>query len=245
MVRGLSFPVHDFLRALMYAYKVQLHDFSPNAIMHVDVFVVLCECFLGVHPHWGLWKKIFNVKRNAVPDGVYAVGGFNIQARKEVEYFDIQQVESALNWPRKWFYVSAQLDGLPAFDANAPLVKTRAWLHQTTAAEEAEAKPLMEKMSKLMKTVGHEVSGPHLISTFIKRGVQPLRVRAHPMWVFQGAHDPTRLAGEEALPSAREVETRVRSITKLTAKDSCPLDCPVNAFDSGQPLTAVWSDLCC
>ena len=66
------------------------------------------------------------MKRNAGPYGVYAVGGFNIQAHKEVKYFDIQQIESAQNWRRKWFYVSAQQEGLPAFDANAPLVKTRA-----------------------------------------------------------------------------------------------------------------------
>ena len=64
-------------------------------------------------------------------------------------------------------------------------------MHQTTTAEESEAKPLMERMAKLMKTVDREVSGLHLIATFIKRGVQPLRVRAHPMWAFQGAHDPT------------------------------------------------------
>ena len=161
--RGFSFHVHDFVRGLMYAYKVQLHDFTPNSILHITVFVVLCECFLGVHPHWGLWKKIFNVKRNAGANGVYAVGGFNIQARKEVEYFDLQQVESAQNWRKRWFYVSARQDGLPAFDASASLEKTRAWLHQTTDAEEAESKPLMEKIAKLLKTTGREVSGLHLI----------------------------------------------------------------------------------
>ena len=49
--RGLSFPVHDFFRGLMYAYGVQLHDFMPNSILHVAYFIVLCECFLGIHPH--------------------------------------------------------------------------------------------------------------------------------------------------------------------------------------------------
>ena len=33
--RGFAFPVHEFFHGLMYAYGVQLHDFTPNAILHV------------------------------------------------------------------------------------------------------------------------------------------------------------------------------------------------------------------
>ena len=54
--RGFSFPIHDFLRALMYVYKVQLHDFTPNSMMHIAVFVVLCECFLGF-THIGVFGR--------------------------------------------------------------------------------------------------------------------------------------------------------------------------------------------
>jgi len=237
--RGFSFPIHDFVRGLMYAYKVQLHDFTPNSIMHIAVFVVLCECFLGIHPHWGLWKKIFTVRENAGKTGVYAIGGLNIQSRKEIAYFDIKQVDSAQNWRQKWFYVTTTQDGLPPFDPHATLQKTRAWLHQTTAEEEAEVKPLMGSIAKLMKTAGREVSGLHLISTFIKRGVQPLRARAHPLWEFQGLQDPTRLRAGQPLLPLDAVEKRVRSITKLTANDACPLDCPVDAFDTEHPVPEV------
>ena len=59
--RVLSFPLHDFVRGLMYAYGVQIHDFTPNGIMHIACFMVLCECFLGVSPSWALWKSIFMV----------------------------------------------------------------------------------------------------------------------------------------------------------------------------------------
>ena len=48
--RGFSLPFHDFVRGLMYAYGVQIHDFTPNGIMHIACFMVLCECFLGVSP---------------------------------------------------------------------------------------------------------------------------------------------------------------------------------------------------
>ena len=227
----------------MYAYKVQLHDFSPNSLLHVAVFGVLCECFLGMHPHWGLWKKIFNVRRNAGAGGVYTVGGLIIQARKEVEYFDIRQVDSTQNWRKKWFYFTSQQEGLPEFAEHTPLVKTRAWLHQTSAAEEAEAKLLMKKIEKLMKTTCRVVSGLHLILTFIKRDVQPLRARVHPMWEFQGVQDPTRLT-TDPLPRKKAVEDRVRAITKLMKNDPCPLDCPMDPYDSEHPLPEVCVLLC-
>ena len=87
--RGFAFPVHEFFRALMYTYGVQLHDFTPNSMLHIACFIVLCECFLGIHPHWGLWQRIFNVKRNA---------GFGIQPRGDIDYFYLKLLESTQNW---------------------------------------------------------------------------------------------------------------------------------------------------
>ena len=54
MQRGLSLPVHSFLRGLLHVYGLQLHDLTPNSILQIACFVTLCECFLGVFPHWGL-----------------------------------------------------------------------------------------------------------------------------------------------------------------------------------------------
>jgi hypothetical protein len=58
LIRGLSVPVHEFLRGLLFIYGIQLHHLTPNSILHISIFITLCECFLGIHPHWGLWKRI-------------------------------------------------------------------------------------------------------------------------------------------------------------------------------------------
>jgi hypothetical protein len=60
---GLSFPLHPFLRGLLFAYGIQLHDLNPNTILHIACFVMLCECFLGIEPHWALWRRIFIIRR--------------------------------------------------------------------------------------------------------------------------------------------------------------------------------------
>jgi hypothetical protein len=59
LLRGLSLPLHPFLRGLLFAYGIQLHDLNPNTILHIACFITLCECFLGIEPHWALWRRIF------------------------------------------------------------------------------------------------------------------------------------------------------------------------------------------
>jgi hypothetical protein len=52
LLRGLSLPAHEFLRGLLYFYGVQLHQLTPNSILHIAYFVTLCESFLGIKPHF-------------------------------------------------------------------------------------------------------------------------------------------------------------------------------------------------
>jgi hypothetical protein len=59
LFRGLSLPAHEFLRGLLFIYGVQLHQLTPNSILHIACFVTLCESFLGIEPHFLLWRSIF------------------------------------------------------------------------------------------------------------------------------------------------------------------------------------------
>jgi hypothetical protein len=56
---GLSLPAHEFLHVLLFVYSVQLHQLTPNSILHIACFVTLCESFLGIEPHFLLWRSIF------------------------------------------------------------------------------------------------------------------------------------------------------------------------------------------
>ena len=54
LIRGLSAPIHEFLRGLLFVYGLQLHQLTPNSILHISIFITLCECFLGTQPNWAL-----------------------------------------------------------------------------------------------------------------------------------------------------------------------------------------------
>jgi hypothetical protein len=90
VLRGLSFPPHDFLHGLLFAYGIQLHDLNPNTIHHIACFITLCECFLGIEPHWALWRRIFVITRPLQ----YQTGGFNCSVWPKVDYFSLRMPEN-------------------------------------------------------------------------------------------------------------------------------------------------------
>jgi hypothetical protein len=52
LLHGLSFLAHEFLHGLLFVYGVQLHQLTPNSILHIACFITFCESFLGIEPHW-------------------------------------------------------------------------------------------------------------------------------------------------------------------------------------------------
>ena len=62
-LRGLGFPLHPFVRGLMFYNGLDFHDPALNFILNISAFIVVCEAFLCIQPHFGLWLKTFNVSR--------------------------------------------------------------------------------------------------------------------------------------------------------------------------------------
>ena len=55
VLRGLGFPISDFFLGLLHHWGVQVHHLTPNSILHISIFVHLCESFLGIEPHFDLF----------------------------------------------------------------------------------------------------------------------------------------------------------------------------------------------
>ncbi|KAK1608514.1 hypothetical protein QYE76_032187 [Lolium multiflorum] len=94
---ALRFPKEESYPSPPMEYR--LHQLTPNSILHVSIFITLCECFLGVQPNWALWKRIFCLHRNGSHGVAYNIGGVVICVRFDVEYFDVQFPDSVQGWP--------------------------------------------------------------------------------------------------------------------------------------------------
>ena len=74
-VRGLGFPLQPFVHGLMFYYGLDFHDLAPNSILNISVFIVVCEAFLRITPHFSLLLKTFNVKPKVVSGQQAECGG--------------------------------------------------------------------------------------------------------------------------------------------------------------------------
>jgi hypothetical protein len=149
LLRGLSFPAHEFLHGLLFVYGVQLHQLTPNSILHTACFVTLCESFLGIEPHWLLWKFLFRLRPSVALSRKPELGRAIIFARTEVHYLEFTMAASVQGWKKKWFYIKDQKSsssnhyGIAPFDANQDLKKLSSWDSPPMEAEMEDIKPLL------------------------------------------------------------------------------------------------------
>ena len=85
-IRGLGFPLHPFVRGIMYYYGIDFHDLSPNSFLNISTFIVVCEAFLRNSPHFWLWLKIFNVKPKVVSGEHAECGGAMVSKMPKVTW---------------------------------------------------------------------------------------------------------------------------------------------------------------
>ena len=58
--RGLGLPCSAFFSGLLHYYRIQLHHLTLNTFVHISIFVHLCEAFLGIEPHFELFRFLFH-----------------------------------------------------------------------------------------------------------------------------------------------------------------------------------------
>ena len=98
-----------------FVWGVQLHHLTPDSILHIAIFVQLCEAFLGIHPHFDLFKSLFSL--NLCPNlrNAARVGGADLQfrpgmAEKYIPYSLCRQIG---DWKAEWFYIDNHAPALP------------------------------------------------------------------------------------------------------------------------------------
>jgi hypothetical protein len=120
--RGLSLPASNFFKGLMGYYGVEYLNLNPNGISHTAVFVHFYEAFLGIKPHWILFRKFFRVKPQPSASNPQVVGGAGIQMRDDAaeQYLSYKLIDSNQDWKAKWFYVTNHHPGLPKPSGRQP-----------------------------------------------------------------------------------------------------------------------------
>ena len=124
-VRGLGFPLHPFIHGLMFYYGLDFHDLAPNSFLNISMFIVVCEAFLHIPPHFELWLKIFKVKPKVVDGQHEECRGAMVSKMPNVTWPKGTFVETVKEWQKLWFYITEPHDttwaAAPEFKSGAPM----------------------------------------------------------------------------------------------------------------------------
>ena len=54
--KGFALPAGAFFCGLLFFYGLEVTHLKPNSIALIAIFIHLCEAFLGIVPHFNLWR---------------------------------------------------------------------------------------------------------------------------------------------------------------------------------------------
>jgi hypothetical protein len=225
-------------------YGVQLHQLTPHSILHIACFITLCVSFLGIEPHFLLWKYLFWLRPSVALSKRPELGRAVVSVLAESQYLEFSMAASVQGWRKKWFYIkdkkvsSSDQYGIAPFDAAKNLKKLASWDSPPMKAEMEDIKPLLARIQVLKSESGDALLGTQLMVFFLQRRVQPLQHRISKLWSFSCLGDSSRVSDD--LMEKKDLDKRVRALTTLTKEDEIPA-LTAGYFDFKHHLPAVYA----
>jgi hypothetical protein len=192
LLRGLALPISPFFCGLLDFYRLNLTHLNPNSILQISIYVHLCEAFLGVLPHFGLWKYLYHCRPGMAGGQHQLVEGASLEMRRgrKTDYLEIPLKDSIKGWRLEWFIVENHGKSLPPRSGRQPDVRTPSWTESPTDQEVAEAGALLAEVG-LLKERG--LTAEAVVADFVFKNIQPLKDRAYSAYLYQGLADSTRV----------------------------------------------------
>jgi hypothetical protein len=125
------------MRGLCYHYRVELHNFAPNAISQAACLIAVCEGFPGIPANWHLWVHLFCAELHTLAMGeaqmhrAVRASGLKLTLRdthKEL-YPPCRMTSNNADWEKGWFYLRNDSASLPPYTGKVLMAKTDAWHH--------------------------------------------------------------------------------------------------------------------
>ena len=77
---------------------------NPNRILHIATFITMCEGYLGIEPHFELWRYLFSIslikkkeRGRKTPVSMGCVG-IHLRGQRAAEYMPCQLSRSNKGW---------------------------------------------------------------------------------------------------------------------------------------------------
>jgi hypothetical protein len=77
-IQEFGFPVLPFMRKVLDYYEISLCNLGSNSILHLSIFIHFYEGYLGIKPHFNLFRHLFCLRKRGGP-GSQVYGGVYLQ----------------------------------------------------------------------------------------------------------------------------------------------------------------------
>jgi hypothetical protein len=212
---GFNLPAGDFFRGLLDYYKLELVHFVLNSITVVLTLIHFCEAYLGISPHFLMWRHLICVKRTGKRSGPVGAVMFFLRSGLMSEWIDTDLPDNNTGWRSEWFYIADQLPGLPRCSGHKP-VKISKWDPGLSSHEADDLKEVLE-LVKDLKNQG--VTRASVARSFCRWLIQPIKDRVLPAYEYWGQSDPThevncKVSKEEMAARVSQIYSRMVKIKK-------------------------------
>jgi hypothetical protein len=204
--RGFNILACDFFRGLLFYYKMEMVHLIPNSITKVSSFIYFYQAYLGIPPHFLLWRHLFNIKSINNRLGVVGSIMFCLRPGLKEELIDMYLPDNTVGWRSEWFDITDQQLVLLK-RIRHKLEKIPKWDLQLTSRELDDIKELLPLVHNLEKK---GLTWGSMARSFYHRLIQPIKDRVHPAYEHWGQSDPTREVNRKV--SQKEMVARVSQI---------------------------------
>ena len=169
----------------MYYYGIDFHDLSPNSFLNISTFIVVCEAFLRIQHHFGMWLIVFNVKPKVVDGQHGECGGAMVSKMPNVTWPKGTFVETVKEWQKLWFYITEPHDATWAvaseFKSGAPMRLT-SWIEK--GPNWSSSYELIALQTCIQSMVDKNIKLVNMIQVMLVRRILPCQSRTCPLWEF-------------------------------------------------------------
>ena len=187
-LRGLGFPLHPFVRGLMFYYGLDFHDLAPNFILNISAFIVVCEAFLRIKPHFGLWLKTFNVKPKVVSGRQAECGGAMVGKMPNITWLAGSFVDTIKGLQSGWFHITEPRDpawvAAPEFRSGIPMRLT-SWKEKGLSW--GSSGELTGLQTCIQNMVNKKLKLVNVVHVMLIRRILPCQQRDFNLWEFDPA----------------------------------------------------------
>ena len=148
----------------------------------------MCEAFLRIKPHFGLWLKTFNVKPKVVSGHQAECGGAMVGKMPNITWLEGTFVDTIKGWQSGWFYITEPRNSkwvaAPEFRPGFP-TRLTSWKAMGLAWGDSEE--LTGLQTCIQKLVNKNLKLVNIVQVMLVRRILLCQQREFTLWEFNPA----------------------------------------------------------